>query len=338
MKIKEQISDIGKGMKDTINDAKDKAVQVIDRNGDGKIDLEDVSVVADKATDKVKDGVQDFVDIANDGIDSLVNAANEIALNQLLKKLKPIFLEDLNGETISRFIRIVKREKKYEKIDNREPIGYLSEVKKITYMNIFRDSVDKIGLTFYPNKESEFYYVNPTDKDNYIVLDEYFNYLKQVRIGELQKIAQDLGAKHFRVTYKREKILSTNLSANAVGKGGFSKFKGHGKVDHRSQKKQYDKIEIAAEMDCPGHAPVMPNIKYMKYDPTIQGLIEMRMSQNPVKHQVLTLQLSNSCGIKLNDAANIDAILNNLNMKNDAHVEYETKNEIKSILEYEVDF
>ena len=31
------------------------------------------------------------------------------------------------------------------------------------------------------------------------------DYLKQVRISELQKIAQDLGAKHFRVTYKEEK-------------------------------------------------------------------------------------------------------------------------------------
>lgn len=33
------------------------------------------------------------------------------------------------------------------------------------------------------------------------------DYLKQVRISELQKIAQDLGAKHFRVTYKEEKSI-----------------------------------------------------------------------------------------------------------------------------------
>lgn len=61
------------------------------------------------------------------------------------------------------------------------------------------------GLSFYPNSEGEFYYVDPINKDNYIALDEYFNYLKQVRISELQKIAQDLGAKYFRVTYKEEK-------------------------------------------------------------------------------------------------------------------------------------
>ena len=77
-------------------------------------------------------------------------------------------------------------------------------------MNIFLDSVNVYGISFYPNYDSEFYYVNPVDSDNYIVLDEYFDYLKQVRVGELQKIAQDLGAKHFRVTYKEENAFSSN--------------------------------------------------------------------------------------------------------------------------------
>ena len=328
MKIKEQISDIGKGMKDSISDAKDKMVHVIDQNGDGKLDLEDAGVVVDQAASRVKEGIENVSD-----------TLNELALNQQIKTLKPIFLEDLNGGTITRFIRIVPRDKRYKIDPFIKSIGYLFKTKKIEYMNIFRDSLEKVGLTFYPNNESEFYYVNPTDKDNYIVLDEYFNYLKQVRIGELQKIAQDLGAKHFRVTYKREKVLSTNLNGHAASKGSFKKYKVHGNVDHRKQDKQYEKVEIAAEMDCPGHDPVQPKLKYLKYDPAIQGLIEMRMDPNgPVKHQLLTLRLSNSCGIKLNDAAHIDAILNNLDMKNDAHVEYETKNEIKSVLEYEIDF
>ena len=33
-----------------------------------------------------------------------------------------------------------------------------------------------------------------------------FLYLKIARIRELQKIVQDLGAKHFRVTYKEENV------------------------------------------------------------------------------------------------------------------------------------
>lgn len=61
------------------------------------------------------------------------------------------------------------------------------------------------GISFYPNYDSEFYYVNPVDSDNYIVLDEYFDYLKQVRVGELQKIAQDLGAKHSELLIKKRK-------------------------------------------------------------------------------------------------------------------------------------
>lgn len=44
-------------------------------------------------------------------------------------------------------------------------------------MNIFKDSVCKFGLNFYPDDEVNFYYVDPTNKDNYIVLDEYFDCL-----------------------------------------------------------------------------------------------------------------------------------------------------------------
>ena len=41
--------------------------------------------------------------------------------------------------------------------------------------------------------DSEIYYVDPTDRDQYISIEKYFNYLKIQRISELQKIAQSLG-------------------------------------------------------------------------------------------------------------------------------------------------
>lgn len=106
-----------------------------------------------------------------------------------LKRLKPIFLNDLNGMQCSRFVRIVEREKKFD-IDVCEgSIGYWDTCKGERWINIFKDSVNKFGLNFYPDDEVNFYYVDPTNKDNYIVLDEYFDRLKQVRVSELQKIA-----------------------------------------------------------------------------------------------------------------------------------------------------
>ena len=41
------------------------------------------------------------------------------------------------------------------------------------------------------------------------------NYLKVARVSELQKIAQDLGAKHFRVTYKEQKKSFESNTAKA---------------------------------------------------------------------------------------------------------------------------
>lgn len=91
----------------------------------------------------------------------------------------------------------------------------MSDQKELRIVNIFRDSIDSYGVSFYPDGDSELYYVDPSNRDEYIALDEYFSYLKQVRISELQRIAQDLGAKHFKVTYKEEK---TSFSEKKVSK------------------------------------------------------------------------------------------------------------------------
>ena len=92
-----------------------------------------------------------------------------------------------------RFIRVVERDKKHAESEIcKGSIGFWADFKDNRLLNIFRDAMEVYGLSFYPNSEGEFYYVDPINKDNYIALDEYFNYLKQLRISELQKIAQDL--------------------------------------------------------------------------------------------------------------------------------------------------
>lgn len=181
-----------------------------------------------------------------------------------------------------------------------------------------------------------FYYVDPTNKNNYIVLDEYFDRLKQVRVSELQKIAQDLGAKCFRVTYMKERTTLSKKTAN--GKGSVHK-KGNGSVQLNAIEKKYDRMDIAAEMSFPGHEPVMSRVRYLKHNPNIQNLIEMRMdTKGPVNHQTLNIKLSSSSGLKETDAVKVDMILKSLKMVGNTTVSSEVQNEAKSILEYEIDF
>lgn len=313
MKVNKMID----GVKDGIDDAKLKVVDVVDKAELDKHakELVDAAVVA----------AQSLAEVINNG----KNSWN-------LKRLKPIFINDLNGMIFSRLVRIVEREKKFDIDVCKGSIGYWDTCKGERWMNIFKDSVSKFGLDFYPNDEVNFYYVDPTNKDSYIVLDEYFDRLKQVRVSELQKIAQDLGAKYFRVTYIKERTTLSKKAAN--GKGSVHN-KGNGSVQMNATEQKYDRMDIAAEMSFPGHEPVMPHVRYLKYDPNIENLIKMRMDpKGPLNHQTLNIKLSSSSGLKETDAVKIDMILKSLKMAGNTTVSSEVQNEAKSILEYEINF
>lgn len=313
MKVNKMID----GVKDRIDDARVKVVKEVT---DAELDKH-----AKELVDAAVGAAQSFAEVINNGKDSWN-----------LKRLKPIFINDLNGMIFSRLVRIVEREKKFDIDVCKGSIGYWGTCKGERWMNIFKDSVSKFGLDFYPNDEVNFYYVDPTNKDSYIVLDEYFDRLKQVRVSELQKIAQDLGAKYFRVTYIKERTTLSKKVAN--GKGSIHK-KGNGSAQMNATEQKYDRMDIAAEMSFPGHEPVMPHVRYLKYDPNILNLIEMRMdTKGPVNHQILNIKLSSSSGLKETDAVKIDMILKSLKMVGNTTVSSEVRNEAKSILKYEIDF
>lgn len=312
---------------------------------DGKLKVEDVIDKAelDKHAKELSDAA---VDKAKEFRDGTTEKAHDVAVKMDemkrqwdLKRLKPIFSEDLNGMQYSRLVRIVERDKKFDIEVCRGSIGYWATCKGERWVNIFKDSVNKFGLNFYPYEDVNFYYVDPTNKDNYIVLDEYFDRLKQARVNELQKIAQDLGAKKFRVTYMREK--SSLIKKKWNGKADGKAKDGDGTVSAEVDKlaKQYDKVEIEAENSFPGHEPVEPHVRYLKYDQNVQNLIDMRMdTKGPINHQTLSIKLSSTSGLKENDAAKLDMILKSLKMAGNTTVLSEVQNEEKSILYYEVDF
>lgn len=312
-----KINELVHGVKDGIDDARVKVVDAVD-----KAEL-------DKHAKEISDAAGDIAQ-------NLAKTIEEGKRQWDLNRLKPIFLQDLNGVRYSRLIRIVEREKKFDIEACKGSIGYWATCKGERWMNIFKDSVDKFGLNFYPNDEVNFYYMDPTDNNSYIVLDEYFDRLKQVRVSELQKIAQDLGAKYFRVTYMKERTTLSKKSAN--GKGSILKNK-IGSVQANETEENYDRMDVAAEMSFPGHEPVMPRVRYLKHDPIIQNLIEMRMDpKGPVGHYTYNIKLSNSSGLKKTEAVKIDMILKNLKMAGNTTVSSEVQNEEKSILEYEINF
>lgn len=327
-KLGELVSGVGKNAKDLLGKSKDVAIHVADQNDDGRFDLKDVSVIAETVGNTVKKGTK-----------AVKETAEETARILELKTLQPVFSEDLGNEdfVMSRFIRVTERDKKRAESDVCQgSIGFVSDQKGFRIVNLFRDSVNKFGLTFYPDKESEFYYVDPSDRNGYIALNEYFSHLKLLRINELQKLAQDLGAKHFRVTYKEEKASLAERRSNAKIN---MKPLATGEKETNSTDTNFSTVEVAAEMSFPGHSPIKPQLKYLCNDPSIKTLVEMRMDEKaPLLHQKYMLKLSNSSGLKESEAVKIDAALKGMKCAGNTTVVSEVQNESKRYLEYEIDF
>ena len=101
----------------------------------------------------------------------------------------------------------------------------------------------------------------------------------------------------------------------------------------------FSSVEIAAEMTCPGHTPVKPQLVYLQRDPSIQSLIALRMDkESPITHQKYTLRLSNSSGMKEKDAVKIDGALRFMKCSGHVSIVSEVRKEANRFFEYEIDF
>ena len=108
---------------------------------------------------------------------------------------------------------------------------------------------------------------------------------------------------------------------------------------HNLDARDLTSVEVAAEMECPGHSPQLPRLHYLQKEPSIQTLVALRMDEtSPISHQKYTLKLSNSSGIKEKDAAKIDMALKGMKIKGNTTMSSEFLNESRRYLEYEIDF
>ena len=317
----------GKNAKAFLGKTKDTIIKAVDQNGDGSFDIKDVSAMADS----IGNAAQNAANAMRDNAEAR-NREKE------RKALQPVFLEDLDSTdfTLSKLIRVVDIDKKHAESEVcKGSVGFISEQKELRIVNIYKNMIGAFGISLYPDADSEIYYIDPSDRDKYIALDDYFGYLKIARVNELQKIAQDLGAKHFRVTYREKKASITKNDMKAKGnvRAGAAEAERNLSISDNSN------IEVAAEMQCLGHAPIEPKLLYLRGEPSIQSLIALRMDKNSqMFHQEFSLKLSNSSGIKEKDAVKIDAALKAMKISGNTTVVSEAQSESRRFFEYEVDF
>ena len=332
--LKSAAEGAGKAAAGFFGKAKKTIVNAVDQNDDGTLDMKDVSVVAGAVGAAAKKASNAIKESREQHQEKRLQDKREKELDQL----RPIFAEDLDGAEfyMPKLIRISLMDKRHSDSEVcKGSIGHRARHEELEIVNIYLEQVDQFGLTLFPDRDAEVYYVDPVDRDHYIALDDYFAFLKVARINELQRIAQELGAKHFKVTYKEQKKTFEAKSGKAIISGPN---KIGADAEHDSASKEYTSVEIAAEMTCPGHAPMEPKLHYLRKESSIQTLIAMRMSNNPMLHQKYTLQLSNSSGIRVSDAVKIDAALKSMKCSANAKVTSEAQSEAHRFFEYEIDF
>ncbi|SFQ20559.1 hypothetical protein SAMN02910358_01095 [Lachnospiraceae bacterium XBB1006] len=322
----EFIAGLKDGAIDLADKAKGAAIKAMDKNEDGIIDKDDAKVVVEE----LKNGAKEVAE-------TLKRVADEKSLEFEDWMYSPIFVHNLTDSDfcLSKIVRLCDVDKKrMNKRACKDSIGYYSDVKGTRVVNMYPEMVPLVNITLFPDEGYEFYYVDPTDRNRYIALDEYFNQLKVERVSELQKIAHDLGATHFKVTYKEEKTYFSKKKKNANVLSPVS-----GEFERETEVTGFGAIQIAAEMDCEGHDPKEPELRFFKNDRSIKQLIEMRLDESAaLKHQKFVIKLSNTSGIKENDAIVVDAYLKKLKCSGNATMSSEVKNESRRYLEYEIDF
>lgn len=292
--------------------------------------VDDVKVIADEKKDSVFDAARDAIVKAND-------VAEEAKLKAQKKMLAPIFPQDLTAELQPQMIRICEPDKQHLSSPVCEgSIGYLTETSDMTVLNIYADYKGLLGVKFYPYDLEDVYYIDPANSKAYICLDEYFSYLKKVRVDELTRIAQELGAKKIKVSINAEK--KTFVGEQKKGKFGLGKL-GNTNYDHDVHSKAYEKVEVAAEVRFKGQEPSVPKLEYFKNDRDIKSLIAMRMhSDNPLQSKTITMDFSNSSGMNRNDAIKIESALKKLKLGGNASVVSAVEEENRQHFEYFIDF
>lgn len=277
-------------------------------------------------------------DNVKEGSEQLGEKLGQLKYENDKRKFCPIYKEDVldSSFVLPSLIRIVEYDKRKENKACEGAIGFLTG-KEVKILNIYREYIDLLNINFYPLVEETIYHVDPCFDKNYIKLDEYFAYLKKVRVDELIEIAQNLGAKHVEIVLKVTRKSMSNHKRTVNAKSLVV----NGEVTELKSNREVINIDVAAKIDFLGNEmPVKPKVRYFKNESDINSLIKMCLNSNENKllSKTYSFQYGNSSGIDINYAQKIDESLKDANIKINRSILNESLSENNTILEYSISF
>lgn len=317
LEAKDKATLAGEFLSDKAVEAKDKASQAGEFLGDKATEAKDKAV-------QTRDLINDKAAVAKRDYD--------------LRRFRPITEEQLPSviKVMPEMVQIVDWDKRIEEAVCKDAVAFNEGNKELRFISVLTRNIELINASFYPSVQEGVYYRDPCNPSLYINLNDYFGYIKKAKVHELNQIAQDLGAKHIKITLKAEKKTS---EANK-GKGSASV----GKImkttaSHSESSMQLEQMEIASDKKFKGHDAQMPKLYYFKNEPDIKNIIKRRLDKsNPIYSDVETFRYINSSGIKRSDAIKIDGALSKLKIGGDTSIMSQVEKEERIFFEYQIEY
>lgn len=299
-----------------------------------KSQLKDIAADAKVLANNKK---EQMVDMGRDALVKAGDAAEDARLKAQKKLLAPVFADDLAGMEYPQMVHICEPDRQHLNSPVCEgSIGYMAEAEGMDVLNVYPQYVGMLGVQFYPYDLEDVYYVDPANPKAYVCLDEYFAYMKKVRVDELNRIAQELGAKHIKVSIKAEK--KSFVGEKQKGRLNLGALLNNA-MDLDSHSSAYEKVEVASELRFAGHEPHVPTLEYFRNDRDIKSLIAMRMDNtNPLQYKTITMNFSTTTGMNKNDAVKIEGVLRKLKLGGNASIVSAVEEENRQHFEYYISF
>ena len=282
-----------------------------------------------KAADTVKESREQM---------AIHSAEIKIAKDRLL--LRPVFLEDLSAPnfTFPPLVCIAEPDERHQKSPAcKDAIGFLRNEEDLQILNLYPEYVDSVGLRFYPAADKAAFYVDNSQPNFYVNLDEYFEFQKKARIDELENIAFCLGAKHVEARLIEAKRTEEASKDKADVKGGRVVKAG---ASRESSQAEASRWEVALSSDFDGSDnPKRPVLHYFQNEASVQNLIAMRMNpEHKIKSKTYSWDFSHSSGIKESTAVKIENAVKKMKLGMSASVVKKARTEKRTMLKYTIDF
>lgn len=288
---------------------------------------------------------QEAMDKGKEFADKSMELAAEAKYEFDLKTINPVSEERFNSVDyhVPSIIQIMEYDKKMDNPVCEGAWGFQEKIKDKSLLCLMSESVEKTEIEFIPYMSNTFYYKNPYIDNTYICLDEYFQFIEDAKVHELEMIAQSLGAKNVKITFKELKktLVSNSGNGNAKVKLPFTK-KNNMNVNasHNASENQFSNVEIASEIEFVDRKdPVEPKLVYFKGNMDIMALIKMRLEKdNPIKSKTFKFNCVQGRDMQKSDAASIDAILEKKGFSGNVSIVSEVQEEQRKVLEYSIEF